>query len=184
MSELKPRTASVVIYQGDDIEHLANLRRAAEIARRHAEAEAEETRRVGDDLPGAEALQVAQDAYDAAVDEAADRAVVIEVTAVKRGRFRELMAAHPAREKNDDDSSYGVNMDEFPEPFLRDSVTKIEVGEKSLNPGEIRELIEDLPEGDFERLFATAYYLNRAPGADPREGRYSSAPLSSAATSN
>ena len=39
MSGLKPRTASVVIFQGDDNERLAELRRKVLIAERQAQAE-------------------------------------------------------------------------------------------------------------------------------------------------
>ena len=179
MTALKPRTASVVIYQGDDMERLSELRRAAEIARRNFEAAKEQPRRIGDDV-GEEDLREKQAAYDEFVDEAADRAVVVEVTALKRATFRSLMSDHPPREKNEDDEGYGVNLDTFPEPFLRESVTKVEVGDGVLSPGETNDLIDSLSEGDYERVFTVAYYLNRAPGADPRDGRYSSAPRSSA----
>lgn len=179
MSALKPRTASVVIYQGDDIERLSDLRRAAEIARRNFEAAQKAPRRIGDDL-GEDDLREKQAAYDEFVDEAADRAAVVEVTAMKRAPFRKLMADHPPRDKNEDDDAYGVNMDTFPEPFLRESVTKIDVGDSVLSPGDTADLIEALSDGDYERVFTAAYFLNRAPGADPRDGRYSSAPRSSA----
>lgn len=184
MSGLKPRTASVVIFQGDDAEQAANLRRAVLIAQRNADSEAKESRRIGDDLPAAEALVAAQAEYDEFVDEAAERAVVIELTALKRARFRSLLAEHRPRDKNEDDEAYGVNMDDFPGPFLRESVSDVTVGEESLPPSQFQDLIEDLAEGDFERVFASAYWLNRAPGADPRDARSSSAPRSSVATSN
>lgn len=178
MSELKPRTASVVIYQGDDIERLSELRRAAEIAQRQADGAAGVSLRVGDDLPTSEDVETKRAAYDEFVDEAAKRAIVVEVTALKRARFRELMAAHPARDKNEDDEQYGVNVDTFPPLFLAESAT-VAVGERELPAAKARDLLDELPEGDFDRVFATAYMLNRAPGADPRDGRYSSAPRTS-----
>lgn len=188
MSDLKPRTTTVVIYQGDDIDNLGDLRRAVSIAerdveQRELEAKSANTRMGGTDpaiVAAAQAkLEQAKADYNTFVDDAAERAVMIEVTALKRTRFRELMASHPARDGNDGDSIYGINMDDFPVPFLADSVTKVTIGDRELNPGQVRDLVDDLPEGDFERVFAVAYMLNRAPGADPREGRYSAAPRSS-----
>lgn len=176
---LKPRTASVVVFQGDDAEVAATLTRKVTIAKRQADEEAKAPSRIGDDKPAAAALAQAKAEYDEFVDTAADRAVVIELTALRRSRFRSLMAANRPREGNGDDEAYEVDMDAFPEPFLRESVTDISIGEESLPAGKHYDLIEDLAEGDFERVFASAYWLNRAPGADPRDGRYSSAPRSS-----
>ena len=181
MSELKPRTSTVVIYQGDDIDELSILRRKAEQARAVVEAAAGESRRIGDDL-GTEDLKAAQDAYDDFVDEAEQRAVMVEVRALKRGTFRDLMAKHPARDGNDDDKMFSVNMDDFPAPFLAESVQSVKVGARELSQGQVRDLLEDLAEGDFDRVFATAYWLNRAPGSDPSLGKYSLASGSSTAT--
>lgn len=184
MTDLKPRTASVVIYQGDDLERLSELRREADIAERELEVGATSLARVGDDDKVTPA-QVAEKrlAYNAYVDEAAERAIIVTVEAMKRTPFRALMAEHGAREKNDEDEAFGVNMDAFPEPFLRESVVKVEIGDRELNLGQIRDLLDALPEGDFDRVFSTAYMLNRAPGGDPKESRYSTASPSSVETS-
>lgn len=181
MSELKPRTSTVVIYQGDDLDELSLLRRKAEQAKAAVDAATGEARRIGDDI-GTEDLQAAQDAYDAYVDSAADRAVCVEVRALKRTLFRDLMSKHPARDGNEDDKLFSVDMDEFPTPFLAESVVSVKVGERELSQGQVRDLLEDLAEGDFDRVFATAYWLNRAPGSDPSLGKYSSAPRSSTET--
>jgi len=175
MSELKPRTASVVVYQGDDIERLSELHRKAQTARRTAEAAFGTPLRTGDAVAPKGALVAEEVAYNEAVSEAADRAIVIEVEALKRARFRSLLAEHPPRETDEDDKAYGVNVDSFGQPFLVESVTRAGVGERDFTPGQTRDLIEDLPEGDFDRLFATAYWLNRAPGADPKESTFSAA---------
>ena len=181
MSDLKPRQSVVVIYQGDDLDELSLLRRKAEQARAaHEEAE-NAPRRMGDEI-GTEALQAAQDAYDAFVDAAADRAVCVEVRAVKRSVFRDLMAKHPARDGNDEDAMFSVNMDDFPAPFLAESVASVKVGDRELSQAQVRDLLDDLAEGDFDRVFATAYWLNRAPGSDPSLGKYSTAPRTSDAT--
>lgn len=162
------RTASVVIYQGDDMERLAELaRKASSLEAKHEEAKRQVDRairdgslRVGDDLPAeyAEDLAAARAAYDAEVDEAAERATEVRVVALKRRAFRDLMAEHPPREGNGDDSRYEVNVDTFAGPFLVKSIT----APAGFDP-------EDLPDGEYEKLFATAYYLNRLPSQDPKD---------------
>ena len=100
MSTLKPRTATIPIYQGDDAERLAELRMAVAVAERQAMQSNGAPRRGGDSDP-AEAIKAAQAAYDAFVDEAAERAVEVVVRSIGRRRFRDLVAAHPPRkEKN------------------------------------------------------------------------------------
>lgn len=189
MSTLKPRTATIPIYQGDDTERLAELRMAVAIAERQAQVAANAPRRGGDDDPQA-AVNEAQAAYDAFVDEAAERAVEVVVRAIGRRRFRDLVVAHPARvEKNDkgehvtheDDVRYGVNVETFAPALL----TYAESGEEGvrtiLGPSEVVKsptalrdfLDDDVTEGDYEKIFEVAYWINRAPGSDPKELRYS-----------
>lgn len=176
---IKPRTASVVIYQGDDLERLAELRRDVSVAERSEEGR---SRRLGD---GSDAA-AARDAFDAFVDEAAERAVEVEVTALKRRQFRSLMAEHPPRkvsgndgeEIHPDDAGYDVNVDTFSEAFLPLSITAPTFD----TPADRDDFLDGLSEGDYERIFTTAYFLNRAPGGDPKATRYSPASLSSDAT--
>ncbi|MDR7253706.1 hypothetical protein J2X46_002696 [Nocardioides sp. BE266] len=189
MSTLKPRTATIPIYQGDDTERLAELRMAVAIAERQAQIASSAPRRGGDDDPQA-AVNAAQAAYDTFVDEAAERAVEVVVRAIGRRRFRDLVVAHPARtEKNDkgedvtheDDVRYGVNVETFAPALL----TFAESGEEGVRtivgPSEVTRspkvledfLDDDVTEGDYEKIFEVAYWINRAPGSDPKELRYS-----------
>lgn len=186
MGLLKSRTTTVVIYQGDDLERLGELRRAADVAGRSAELAAATPRRIGDDIPSAE---VEQAAYDQFVDEAAERAVEVELTAIGRRRWRDLLAEHgPRTEKVDGkeqtveaDSLYEVNTDTFPMALLtydRDGVKTVTAPDVS--GSELKAFLEDeASEGDFERLWQTGYWLNRAPGEDPRLGKFSTATRSS-----
>lgn len=176
---LAPRTTKVTIYQGDDHERLSELRLAVGVAeRKHEQAKkavddaiASGSLRIGDDLPEQfEAdLRAARDAYDAFVDEAAERAVEVSLVAMKRRAFRDLMAEHPPREKNDDDAQYGVNVDTFAPAFLAKSIT----GPVGFDP-------EDLPDGDYEQVFAVGFYLNRLPGRDPKDRSWRESTSSSA----
>lgn len=183
MPQLKPRSATVVIYQGDDLEVLADLRRKVEIAKRHAEA-ASMTARAGDDD---ESVKAAEANYDAAVDDAAERALVIELRHIGKRRWRDLLVAHPPREvegedgkkvTHEDDAGFEVNTETFPDAlvsFIDGDVRTIHaLSDETPSPGRLRDLLDDeLAEGDFERVWHTAFWLNKAPGGDPAMGKFS-----------
>lgn len=181
MPNLKPRTTSVVIYQGDDLDRLAELRRAAEQAKRIvAEAKKSGTARMGDE----EDDQPAKDAYDTFVEEAAERALIVQLRSIGRTRFRKLLAAHPPRMveadgkqvAHEDDTGYEVNTETFPDALLRyntDGIRTIVNPELTDKAGYDEFLDEEVAEGDFDSLWVAAYWLNRAPGADPKASRYS-----------
>lgn len=195
MSSIKPRTASLVIYQGDDLARLRDLRSAAEAA-----SESKGPRRGGDETPGA----AERDAYDAFVEEAAERAVVVDLQAIGRRRFAELVADHPVRQVDQettdedgkkhsgrvthpDDAAFDVNTATFglalakyrdPEdPSVR-TIVSPDFTSKALQDF----LDDDLSDGDFRDLWVTAYYLNRAPSADPKATLYSTGSPRSTAT--
>lgn len=212
MTEFKPRTATVVIYQGDDLSALADLRRAADIAERKADidlniaqarARADAPRRAGDSTPEDPqvaydaAVKPSRDAYDAFVDEAAERATVVTLQAIGRKAFRALMREHPPRsseivaedgtkrqEIHEDDSAWGVNTETFPDELLAyddDGDLTILTPEFD-TAAKRRKWLDRLADGDFEQLWATAYQLNRAVGADPLASRFSPQRPSSTAT--
>lgn len=192
MGLLKPRTAEKLIFHGDDMERLTELRNAvvrAEAAKVRAEDEAERAsrgpRRAGDDLPdisaAVEAYLAAQAAYDEATDEAAERAVEVRLSAIGSRRFRELLAQHPAREDDDIDAEYGVNMETFPRALLafRDGETRTIV-DPDVSEADLGEFLDDeCSDGDFEELWVLAFWLNKAQGVDPRLGKSSRATLTS-----
>lgn len=170
----------------------------AQQTRAHLEAAeaADDSARYGDeadvtseDLAAAEATaQDARDTYDAFVDEAAERAVPLTVQHIGSRRFRELVAEHPPRmvkddeDKDvvhDDDFDFGVNVSTFglalltyvdPEdPDIRTMLTPELKGKKG-----IVEFVDDeLSDGDVEKAWMAAYWLNRVPSADPKALRFS-----------
>jgi DNA-binding MarR family transcriptional regulator len=190
MGLLKPRTATVLIYQGDDLERLSELRRAADVAERRATEAARGPRRGGDEIPNAD---VEQAAYDEAVDEAAERAVEVELTAIGRRRWRDLLAEHPPRTETidgkeqtvEDDALYEVDTEAFPLALLSyidsdDSDVRTITGPSFKDRKTLTAFLEDeAAEGDFERLWTTAYWLNRAPGSDPKDSKFSTGSLRS-----
>lgn len=201
MTTLKPRTATVVIYQGDDLEQLGELKREADLAELLAQKDLDEARRRARGAPRRDgdadpvtaavaafeaAVGPSRDAYDAFLDEAAERAVEVEVRSLGRKRFRTLVEAHPARTTTDsegkesvheDDDGFGVDTTAFPDTLLtyrEDGVHTIVSPE--FTPGELSDFLDDeVSDGDYEKLWQTAYYLNRSPGPDPKATRYSAA---------
>lgn len=185
-STIKRRTATIVIYQGDDLERLSELRREVSVTEGHFQDAVVRPRRGGDEDPRA-AMRAAQRAFDAFVDEAAERAVEVHLQAMGRKPFRALLSEHPARQvegadgkpvDHDDDVDYGANTETMFEPLMAASIIAPEFD----SPAERQAFLDDLSDGDSERLFATAFWLNRSPGGDPKEQRFSSSTRSSTET--
>lgn len=179
MPELKPRQTSMVIYQGDDIERFAELRQKVEFAEREYERDKKAPARTGDDVSD-DAVVAAKAAFDAFVDEAAERAVEVRIRALGRTAFRNLMKDHPPRvddkgEELLDDGAYGVNLDTFADALLaysHDGVSTI-LEPAFPSSADRQRFLDDISDGDYDDLFTRAYHLNRNPGADPKASRYS-----------
>jgi hypothetical protein len=145
MTHLKPSSTIVVLYQGDDMAELADLSRRVEIARRIVAVQTVErtgTERAGDgdaSLDGArEDLAAAEAAYDEFVDVAAERALEVEIHAIGREFFRDLVAEHrprmverkapplaegeapaaPEMVEHEDDEHWHINTETFPAALL------------------------------------------------------------------
>lgn len=184
---IKPRTATVPIYDGDDLHRLGELRRAADHAERVVAAQDKARRgaaRVGDDdepSEAAQALTAARNAYDAFVDEASDRATFVDLQALPRRKFRNLMATHPPRKDNDEDAAWGVNMETFGDALLayvdeESSDVRTVVAPAFQTKADLEAFLDVISDGDFSDLFNVAYELNRAPSSDPKAQRFSVAP--------
>lgn len=180
MGVLKPRTATVLIYQGDDMANLADLHREVEHAEAAAKAASKSPLREGDPIPSA---QAERDAYNAAVDEAAERAIEVTLTAIGTKRWADLVAEHPARTVEVDgkpqtvvaDQIHEVNTDTFPRALLtynRDGKRTLSID--GVSEADVAEFLdEEIAEGDFEKLWSTAYWLNRGTAADPKDSKFS-----------
>lgn len=188
MTTIKPRTTAVIIYQGDDLERLGELRMAAETADRIAR-QAKGSARVGDEV----SAQPAKDAYDDFVREAAERATVVTLTIIGNRRFRELRKEHPARETvvdgavvvHEDDAEFDVNTETFPDALLtyRDQGRQTIVDPEFPTRQAVQDFLDDdISEGDYERLWVAAYWLNKALGSDPKALVYSLETSSSSGT--
>lgn len=154
MTTIEPRTATVTIYGGDYLDRIRLLERKAEAAR-----EAASDVRTIDEVP--EYLTLAEQ-HDALVAEAEEKATHIKLRALGRREWKALVAAHPAREGNKSDESVGVNEDTFKDALVPASIAEpAGFGEDDLDA---------LSDIDFDRLYFTAFALNRAPGGDPKAG--------------
>lgn len=173
MTGIKPRTARVTIYQGDDLATLSEL--DAAVARAEArKVVAEKSARSGgpatlDDV--VVDVTVETDAFDAAVlardtfaEEAEDRGVLVVLNALPRKTWRALIADHPPRDGHDADKVVGVNEDTLREALVPKSIDHV----ASTIDGDVSVFLDALSDFDFDRLYVTAFALNRgAATADP-----------------
>lgn len=185
MSQIQPRRATVVIYQGDDLARLDDLDTAVERQQRAADAAAKATgapRTLGDPGPSSTALAEAQKARDTFAADAELRGVRVVLQAVPRRTWRQLMRDHGPRPDVSDDEVFGVNMDDFPDALLPLSV----VAADSTIEGDVAEFLDSLSDYDYyDRLFVQAFALNRgAAVADPTQRLLSASSQTSAATSS
>jgi hypothetical protein len=180
---------TIVIYDGDDFERLADLRNEVGVAERAAELASGMSSRLGDATP--DGVQAARDAYDSFVDVAAGRAEAWELHSIGHEAWRDLLAAHPARQvdgedgkkvEHPEDASWGVNTESFGKALLLfvdpedgDHRTVAKLGDAE--PGTVLpKRLRRLSQGQFDTLWITAYGLNTGGVADPKASRYSIAP--------
>lgn len=196
MGLLNPRTATVVLYQGDDMARLADLQREADHAELQARADLQSAARAplraGDEVPleaFREAVKPARDALNAFVDEAAARAVEIRLQAIGSTRFEELLLAHPPRKvqvdgktvDHEDDAAFAdylsefgiedgaVNTATFPKALLKHREGRRTIVEPDLSEAELEEFLdEECSEGDIDAMWRPAYLLNRVVAVDPK----------------
>lgn len=198
MTGIKPRTARVVIYQGDDLARLGEFDDAvtrAELALRRAEKAAKEAAkdsgpRLMHEVPPVEQAVVdARERHDEAqverdlfAEEAEGRGVVVVLHAQPRKTWRALMSEHNARDGVKDDEGLGVNMETLPDVLLPKSIDR----QQSTIEGDLDDFLESLSDYDYyDRLFLQAFALNRGSAtADPTQRLASGTSQTFDATSN
>lgn len=201
MTAIKPRTARVVIYQGDDLARLADLDAAVE-STEDAAKRAEKSDRVRlmnqpDSTAEAKAAHEAKKSErDHFAAEAADRGVAVVLHAVPRKAWRTLVTEHPARDRDEHPEDYPIgpcNIETMPDALLPVSIcrdencpTCVDMGQHSTIEGDLIEFLESLSDHDYyDTLFWTAWGLNRgAASADPTLRLGSVPSQTSDATSN
>jgi hypothetical protein len=194
----KPRTVTVRLYQGDFQQRIAEL----EDARRQADKALDDARkrkpvepRLLHDTGNAEeieALSAKVAEYDAALEsvraeaEADGSVTSVTMSALPRRRWADLVKQYPPRDGKDvpeaireADASVGVNDETFGEALVPASIQSISDEDLSVD-----ELLEAISDAQFQMLYANAFALNRALGADPKGPPRLQPSLSSAATEN
>lgn len=186
MSAIKPRTATVVIYQGDDLttlreydEAVVKAERKFDLMKRQAKA-ASGTALLTDEQPDPVAaeqdLEDARELRDAFAAEAEGRGVRVVLHQVGRREWRRLRTAHPPRDGNSEDEALDCNVDEFPDAVIpksvcRDSGCPIcqESGKPSTIEGDLEEFLDSISHHDYyNRVFGAVLGLNvGGGGADP-----------------
>lgn len=185
-----PRKTTILIYHGDDFERLAELRREVEIAHRKAESESTAPRRFGD-LPETVDVQAAEDAYDAFVDEAAERAEAWVLNPIGHGEFRQLLKDHAPRTVSEtdengktvesthpEDEGWGFNTETFPKALLEfidpdDDAIRTVVEPAFDTVAALRKRLKRLSVGEYDSIWTAAYMLNSGGVADPKASRFS-----------
>lgn len=179
MTAIKPRTATVVIYQGDDLARLTELDEAAkkaEVAKIRAEraAKGAAAQAVTLDETSSEQTDLisAQETFDLAVlerdefaAEAEERGVVIALHHLPRKEWRRLRNAHPPREGSTEDQAFDCNIDTLPDELFPKSINL----DDSTISGDLDGFLDSLSSHDYyNRLFMAALALNvGGGGADP-----------------
>lgn len=174
MSTIQRRTDVVTIYPGDYLARIRHLERQAE-ASQAAEAGGGITL---DEAP--DYLEIARE-HDELVKEADERATHIKLQALPRRQWKALCKKHPVRtvEKDDvtekvarEDAAVGVNEETFKEALVFGDTVEIDgqmVPVRSIvEPALSTEELEELSDADFERVYLTAFALNRVTGGSPK----------------
>lgn len=179
MGIIKPRTATVVIYQGDDLVRLSELDDAAtkaELAQKQAERAKNIPGRVRllnepDDVAAAviaatEEYEAAKAARDEFASEAEARGVAVALKSLPRKDWRRLRNAHPPRDGNSEDEMFDCNVDALPDEAFPMSIDRAE----STIEGDLDEFLDSLTDYDYyRRLFPTMLALNvGGAAADPK----------------
>lgn len=156
---VKPRTVEVPLYQGDDRARLEQL--LAEVT---AKVAASGPARVGD---GAQAVE----AYNAFIEEAKSRAVVVTLKALPRTRYREMVdeatetvtVEVPA---DGQDAPAGTReVDRVNDTKLADLLVPESVLAPVFDtPSQRQAFLDDLNDADFSALYTEAVRLNQTRG--------------------
>lgn len=147
--QIKPRSTTVILFQGDDFDRIE----AARVVVEAAVVSTAPTR-----LNDADPVRAAAQAYDVLVAEAAGRGVHVEVRAVPRRKWRELVLAHPPREDDETDKAFGFNYLTLGDDLVPASV-----------PAEFDTAwLDDLSDAHFSQLYSAAVQMNQGQSPDPK----------------
>jgi hypothetical protein len=157
---MNQRVFKVELFQGDDLDRLAELSSAAQKLKPSALSTGMED---GEYAAAAEA-------HDEYLAEARTRAVTIGMQPMLRKPYHDLQVLHPPREDNPSDAVLGVNSETFVEPLLLASIV-----DPPMSDAEKQEFLDSLNHAQFTHLADEALAINRTVFA-PKDRLTSSAP--------
>ncbi len=162
--EIKRRTTTVLLFQGDDLDPIRDHADAVEKAVRSSGPA-----RMGDELDPV--ISGTTQAFDEFLEAASERAVKVTLTAVGRRQYRDLLNAHPPRIQTNEDGANVAHPDDAGIGFNRqtfgdDLVPACMVDQGA--PDEVAAFLDELSDGDFSKLYSAAVTLNQSAGPDPK----------------
>lgn len=180
INPITPRTATVIVLQGDDDERLRDLE--AEVNRLTPKKGAPPST-----LDEADELELAKLAHDEFSEEAKERGVKVVLRAVGRKTWRDLVAKHPPRvegdgvtkEQAEGDKSFGANIE-----ALQEELVPLCMASPTGSNEERAAFLDSLNEGQFGDLAVRAWGLNIGKTADPTRRLSSEGSRNSVATSS
>lgn len=181
MSDFKPRTQTVYLMQGDDIERAEELRAEVTAAiARQGDAEAtlaglkKAPARAGGDpevekateyLDSARAESVAAvNALNEHLEAAETRATVVTVRHLGRRIYRDMRRSHPPRDGDAQDQAYGFNVDEFGDVMVPAAVIEPVFPSDAAKA----EFLDALSDAQWSQLFSAAVKVNQGALPDPK----------------
>lgn len=164
------RTATAILYDGDDFDRLDQLRKALEFAEEQARDEVLRRSALAGELPDPVS---ARERYLEAVDSATERATEVIVEDIGTRRWMDLAAAHPPKPGNELDALVGYNADTFGRALLAfDDGDRRTIKSPTFEKKSDRdEWLDDIPLADSESILEAALKVNRGQVADPKDVR-------------
>lgn len=162
INPLNPRTAEIILLQGDDQAELDRL--DAEVERLAPTKGKPSAARTADEV---DPYTEAKDARNAFAVKAEARGVKVILRALGRKTWRELVAKHQPREGHAADAAVGVNEETFPDVLVPASIAS----PTFTSDVERDAFLDSLYSIQFDELYFTAFRLNRQFGADPKDAR-------------
>lgn len=117
-------------------------------------------------------LRKAAEAVRALEDKMQESTALVKLRALKRARWAELEEKHPAREDNDLDKRFGVNVDEFFDEAIPECIVEVSMkatGKKvDFDPAaDWKELADDMSDGQYSEFIGATLTLNRGATSVP-----------------
>ena len=165
MPSIKPRTETVLLYQGDDRDKIAELLADVEVALADPSP-----RRMNTPAPGTTELE----AYNAFLAEAETRAVRCVLSSIGRAKWRDLLEEHTTTKTIKVEDAEGNKFDreisETNDRTFADAVVPLALVEPAFgSDAERQAFLDELNDADFSLLYSATARANVSSGVvDPK----------------